>query len=73
MSLRSQISSVSVLFVHLVIVNYDAAGGAFDLAYNYLAPYFPSGGLTRYQVNFDFAMAAKLSDYHSTTMTMMIH
>ncbi|OAX31581.1 hypothetical protein K503DRAFT_787748, partial [Rhizopogon vinicolor AM-OR11-026] len=36
MSLQSQISSASVLFVHLVIVDYDVTGGGFDLAYNYL-------------------------------------
>jgi hypothetical protein len=71
MSLRSQISSVPVLFIHLVIVDYDATGGAFDLAYNYLGPYFPSGGLTRCQVNFDFATAAKMSSYHSTVMKIV--
>ncbi|KAG0692520.1 hypothetical protein DFH29DRAFT_1008526 [Suillus ampliporus] len=41
LSLSAEISSAPVLLIHLKIVDYDATGGSFELAYRFLEPYFP--------------------------------
>ncbi|KAG1725504.1 uncharacterized protein EDB91DRAFT_1254768 [Suillus paluster] len=71
LSLRAQISSAPVLFVHLKIVDYDATGGSFDLAYDFLKPYFPCGGLERREVTFDIATTAKAANYQRSVDSMV--
>jgi hypothetical protein len=61
--MRAQISSEPVLFLHLSLVNVDTTGGPFELAYQFLEPYFPRGGLGYYHVEFDLATAQNATKY----------
>ncbi|KAG2355372.1 hypothetical protein BDR07DRAFT_1493291 [Suillus spraguei] len=62
-SQRAQISSASVLFLHLKLVNCDTSGGSFELAYKFLKPYFPRGGIKFVEVAFDVATGEKAAGY----------
>ncbi|KAG2121487.1 hypothetical protein DEU56DRAFT_760665 [Suillus clintonianus] len=62
-SLKGEMSAVPVLFLHLKLVNFDATSGPFELAYHFLEPYFPRGGLQYQEVTFDIATQSKLATY----------
>ncbi|KAG2353859.1 hypothetical protein BDR07DRAFT_1495506 [Suillus spraguei] len=62
-SRRAQISSSSVLFVHLTLVDNDTTGGPFELAYRLLEQYFPRGGSDYKEITFDIATKTKATDY----------
>ncbi|KAG1879941.1 uncharacterized protein F5891DRAFT_991496, partial [Suillus fuscotomentosus] len=62
-SKRAQISSSPVLFLHLNLVDNDTTGGPFKLAYQFIQPYFPRGGLRYQEVSFDIATPQKLTEY----------
>ncbi|KAG1830727.1 hypothetical protein DFJ58DRAFT_848380 [Suillus subalutaceus] len=66
LSVRAQISSESLLFVHLILTDYDTAGGAFKLAYHFLKPYFPNGGLVYQEVMFDVGTVSKVKTYQAS-------
>ncbi|KAG2028766.1 hypothetical protein BDR03DRAFT_1019368 [Suillus americanus] len=59
----AEISSATVMFIHLNLVNNDTTGGPFNLAYQFLAPYFPRGGITYQDMEFDIATAEKATAY----------
>ncbi|KAG2335982.1 hypothetical protein BDR05DRAFT_1006279 [Suillus weaverae] len=62
-SLRAQISSATALFIHLALVDNDTTGGPFNLAYKFLKPYFPRGGIAYHEVTFDIATVSKATSY----------
>ncbi|KAG2742478.1 hypothetical protein P692DRAFT_20748167 [Suillus brevipes Sb2] len=61
--MRAQISSTPVLFVHLSLVNINKIGGPFELAHQFLEPYFPQGGLGYCNIEFDLATAQSATKY----------
>lgn len=65
-SQRAQISSASVVFVHLKLVDCDTTGSPFLLAHNFYRPYFPQGGIEFCEVEFDVATGAKSAIYQRT-------
>ncbi|KAG0692553.1 hypothetical protein DFH29DRAFT_1046048 [Suillus ampliporus] len=71
LSLSAEISSAPVLLIHLKIVDYDATGGSFELAYRFLEPYFPCGGIEYREVAFDIATTAKAEGYQRGVQTMV--
>jgi hypothetical protein len=65
-SQRAQISSASVLFVHLKLVDCDTTGSPFHLAHDFYRPYFPLGGIEFCEMEFDVATGAKSTMYQRT-------
>ncbi|KAG2062731.1 hypothetical protein BDR04DRAFT_1164718 [Suillus decipiens] len=63
---RAQISSDSVLFVHLTLIDNDATGGPFQFAYKFLLPYFPRGGIEYCEIVFDFGNDTKITKFQAT-------
>ena len=61
----SQISSSTVLFVHLTLVDNDTTGNPFGLAHNFLLPYFPRGGMKYCEIVFDFGSQSKIATFHA--------
>ncbi|KAG1860087.1 hypothetical protein F4604DRAFT_1930414 [Suillus subluteus] len=51
------------MFIHLTLVNNDTTGGPFNLAYQFLAPYFPHGGISYQDLMFDIATEEKVTAY----------
>src|SRR5205807_1888105 len=70
-SLVSQISSASVLFLHLVVIGYDATGGPFHLVRQFLAPYFPFGGFEYHEVHFDVGNESKVEKYQASANKLL--
>ncbi|KAG2737971.1 hypothetical protein P692DRAFT_20823525 [Suillus brevipes Sb2] len=64
-SLKSELSSAPVLFVHLTLVNNDAGVGTFELGYQFLRPYFPHGGISFQEIQFDLGTGTKIESYES--------
>ncbi|KAG1790600.1 uncharacterized protein HD556DRAFT_1310397 [Suillus plorans] len=62
-SLHSQLSSAPTLMLHLVLVDHDVTGGCFELASEFLRPYFPSGGFEFRSIVFDIGNASKIDEY----------
>ncbi|KAG1791929.1 uncharacterized protein HD556DRAFT_1309724 [Suillus plorans] len=62
-SLHSQLSSAPTLMLHLVLVDHDVTGGCFELASEFLRPYFPSGGFEFWSIVFDIGNASKIDEY----------
>ncbi|KAG2121491.1 hypothetical protein DEU56DRAFT_760669 [Suillus clintonianus] len=62
-SLKAQISCAPVLFLHLILVDFDAVGSPFELAYHFLKPYFPQGGLQYQEITFDVATNSRAATY----------
>ncbi|KAG0694032.1 hypothetical protein DFH29DRAFT_880987 [Suillus ampliporus] len=71
LSLHAKISSAPVLFIHLKIVDYNATGGSFELAYHFLKPYFPCGRIKYHEVVFDITTTAKAHGYQRGIHTMV--
>ncbi|KAG2062468.1 hypothetical protein BDR04DRAFT_1165183, partial [Suillus decipiens] len=65
-SQRAQISSTPVLFIHLKLVDCDTACSPFVLAYNFLRPYFPRGGIEFQEVEFDVGTSVNTASYVRT-------
>ncbi|KAG2145276.1 hypothetical protein DEU56DRAFT_754132 [Suillus clintonianus] len=68
---HAQISGAPVLFIQLKIVDYNDTGGPFELAYNFLKPYFLCGGI-EYHEAFDIAATAKAVSYQQG-INVMVH
>lgn len=66
LSVQAQISSESLLFIHLILTDYDTAGGSFELAHQFLKPYFPNGGLVYQELTFDVGTISKVKTYQAT-------
>lgn len=49
--------------LHLVLVDHDVTGGCFELASEFLRPYFPSGGFEFRSIAFDIGNASKIDEY----------
>ncbi|KAG2029993.1 hypothetical protein BDR03DRAFT_987384 [Suillus americanus] len=56
-------SSATIMFIHLNLVNNDTTGGPFNLAYQFLVPYFPRGGIMYQDMEFDIATVEKATAY----------
>ena len=54
-----------MLFLHLVVIDYDALGGPFHLAREFLAPYFPCGRFEYCEVQFDVSNGSKVKKYQT--------
>jgi hypothetical protein len=68
LSPRAEISALLVLFIHLKLVDNNTSSGLFKLTYQFLAPYFPHGGITYEEVAFDIAIAPKANNYQSKSI-----
>ncbi|KAG1892029.1 hypothetical protein F4604DRAFT_1912760 [Suillus subluteus] len=62
-SLESQISSVPVVLIHLMLVDFNTSGGPFNLMFQFLTPYFPHGGLAFHELIFDVGSKSKSDRY----------
>ncbi|KAG2117528.1 hypothetical protein BD769DRAFT_1390856 [Suillus cothurnatus] len=64
-SLKSELSSAPLLMIHLILVDHDTASSCFDLACDFLRPYFPTGGFEVCTIAFDIGNALKVESYQS--------
>ncbi|KAG2340046.1 hypothetical protein BDR05DRAFT_950680 [Suillus weaverae] len=62
-SLQTQISSATILFIHLTLVDNNTTGGLFNLTYKFLKPYFLCHGITYQEVTFDITTVSKTTSY----------
>ncbi|KAG2737127.1 hypothetical protein P692DRAFT_20883918, partial [Suillus brevipes Sb2] len=62
-SLHSQLSSASILMLHLILVDHDASGGCFELVSDFLRPYFPNGGFDVHTVAFNIGNDSRIDKY----------
>ncbi|KAG2066059.1 hypothetical protein BDR04DRAFT_1121418 [Suillus decipiens] len=62
-SLQSQLSSAPMLMLHLVLIDHNITGSCFELAFEFLQPYFPNGGLEFWSVTFNIGNASKIDQY----------
>ncbi|KAG2126563.1 uncharacterized protein EDB93DRAFT_1257511, partial [Suillus bovinus] len=61
-----------VVLIHLALVNYDTSGRPFNLAFQFLSPYFPSGGIAFHELIFDVASKSK-SDHYQLEVGELVH
>ncbi|KAG2358381.1 hypothetical protein BDR07DRAFT_1379434 [Suillus spraguei] len=66
-----QLSSDNLLFIHLTLVDYDTAGGLFELGHQFLMPYFPNSSMEYHKVTFDIGTASKVSKYEDSMAALV--
>ncbi|KAG1849446.1 hypothetical protein DFJ58DRAFT_842653 [Suillus subalutaceus] len=70
--MTSQLSSDHLLFVHLSLVDYDTAGGSFELSHQFLRPYFPNTGMEYHKISFNVGTAFKVSKYQDSMEALFL-
>ncbi|KAG1887756.1 hypothetical protein F4604DRAFT_1674924 [Suillus subluteus] len=72
LSHQAQVSSETVLFIHLNLIDNDTTGGPFKLSHNFLLPYFPDGGIVFREVIFDVGSDSKIVKFHSMVNKLVL-
>ncbi|KAG1818403.1 hypothetical protein EV424DRAFT_1347668 [Suillus variegatus] len=67
----SQLSSDTLLFVHLTLVDYDTIGTSFELAHQFLMPYFPNASMEYHKVTFDVGTTSKVKTYEDSMAALV--
>ncbi|KAG2137106.1 uncharacterized protein EDB93DRAFT_1253722 [Suillus bovinus] len=69
---QAQVSSETVLFIHLNLIDNDTTGGPFKLSHDFLLPYFPDGGIIFREVIFDIGSDSKIVKFHSMVNKLVL-
>ncbi|KAG1732285.1 hypothetical protein EDB19DRAFT_2005506 [Suillus lakei] len=56
-SALAKISTAPILFIHLVLINFETTGSPFPFAHSFLQPYFTSGGIEYREIAYDIISA----------------
>ncbi|KAG1817892.1 hypothetical protein EV424DRAFT_1540247 [Suillus variegatus] len=70
-NVTSQLSSDTLLFVHLTLVDYDTNDSSFELGHQFLLPYFPHAGMQYHKVTFDIGTASKVRTYRNSMAALV--
>ncbi|KAG1847210.1 hypothetical protein F4604DRAFT_1936007 [Suillus subluteus] len=70
-NVTSQLSSDTLLFVHLTLVDYDTNGSSFELGHQFLLPYFPHAGMQYHKVTFDIGTTSKVKTYRNSMAALV--
>ncbi|KAG0695620.1 hypothetical protein DFH29DRAFT_879913 [Suillus ampliporus] len=62
-SQHAEISAAPVIFIHLILVDFNIIASPFQLAHDFLKPYFTGGGIEYVEVYYDIATDTKLAPY----------
>ncbi|KAG2125352.1 uncharacterized protein EDB93DRAFT_1110245 [Suillus bovinus] len=73
LSHQAQVSSETVLFIHLNLIDNDTTGGPFKLSHDFLLPYFPDGGIVFREVIFDVGSDSKIVKFHSMVNKLVLN
>jgi hypothetical protein len=69
-SKRSEISASHILIIHFKLVDHVTTGSPVDIIHQFLAPYFPYGGLRKLDVVFDLGTPFKVKGYNEKCMEL---
>ncbi|KAG1839602.1 hypothetical protein C8R48DRAFT_782046 [Suillus tomentosus] len=69
-SKRSEISASHILIIHFKLVDHVTTGSPVDIIHQFLAPYFPYGGLRKLDVVFDLGTSSKVKGYNEQCMEL---
>ncbi|KAG1785443.1 uncharacterized protein HD556DRAFT_1450758 [Suillus plorans] len=64
LSSRAELSAAPVIFIHLILVDFDISASPFSLAHLFLQPYFTSGGIEYREIAYNIVSDA--SGYRKT-------
>ncbi|KAG2059142.1 hypothetical protein BDR06DRAFT_968133 [Suillus hirtellus] len=64
LSSRAELSVAPVIFIHLILVNFDTIASPFSLAHSFLQPYFTSGGIEYCEIAYN--IVSDTSSYRKT-------
>ncbi|KAG1820804.1 hypothetical protein EV424DRAFT_1347051 [Suillus variegatus] len=70
-NVTSQLSSNTLLFVHLTLVDYDTIGTSFELTHQFLMPYFPNASMEYHKVTFDVGTTSKVKTYKDSMAALV--
>ncbi|KAG1866802.1 hypothetical protein F4604DRAFT_1927770 [Suillus subluteus] len=57
-SSKAQLSAAPVIFIHLVLVDFETTASPFPLAHSFLKPYFTNGGIEYFEITYDIISVA---------------
>ncbi|KAG1726651.1 uncharacterized protein EDB91DRAFT_1086734 [Suillus paluster] len=68
---RAEISAATVIFIHLILVDFTVAGSPMEFAHSFLKPYYTGDRIQYLNVYYDIGTDAKLPAYHSNIQKIM--
>jgi hypothetical protein len=58
LSPKAQLSAAPIIFIHLVLVDFETTASPFPFAHSFLRPYFTNGGIEYFEITYDVISAA---------------
>ncbi|KAG1882279.1 hypothetical protein F4604DRAFT_1678671 [Suillus subluteus] len=68
---RAEISAATVIFIHLILVDFTVAGSPMEFAHSFLKPYYTGDHIHYLNVYYDIGTDAKLPAYRSNIQKIM--
>ncbi|KAG1861222.1 hypothetical protein F4604DRAFT_1684048 [Suillus subluteus] len=68
---RAEISAATVIFIHLILVDFTVAGSPMEFAHSFLKPYYTGDRIQYLNVYYDIGTDAKLPAYRSNIQKIM--